>query len=101
MLYVVPFMLGLIAVLGLYLSIKQSQAIKQLIKAWAEEHQYQIISQRRCYLDFGPFDGRDRRQNQVFLLDILNEQGAQRQAWVCCYAPYFEIEYIECEAVVV
>ncbi|ABX03670.1 hypothetical protein Haur_1022 [Herpetosiphon aurantiacus DSM 785] len=91
----------MIAVLGLYLSVKQSQAIKQSIKIWAVENQYQITSQRRCYLDFGPFDGRDRRQNQVFLLDILNEQGAKRQAWVCCFAPYFEIEQIEFEAVVI
>ncbi len=101
MLYVVPFIAGLLSSLGLYLSIKQAQAIKQSIKAWAVEHQYQIIHHKRCYLDFGPFDGRDRRQNQVFLLDILNEQGAKRQAWVCCFAPAFEIEHIEFEAVVV
>lgn len=101
MLYVVPFALGLLSSLGLYLSIKQSQAIKQSIKIWAEENQYQIIQSKHCYLDFGPFDGRDRRQNQVFLLDILNEQGAKRQAWVCCFAPYFEIEHIEFEAVVI
>lgn len=101
MLYVVPFTLGLIAVLGLYLSVKQAQAIKRSITIWAEEHQYQIIQSKHCYLDFGPFDGRDHRKNQVFLLDILNKQGAQRQAWVCCYAPYFEIANIQFEAVII
>jgi hypothetical protein len=80
--HVLPIVLALVAAIaGLYW---QSSRSRTLLKRWAMQNDYALLSSQYRYLRKGPFTWTSSKNQTVYYVTVRDKQNHIRSGWVCC-----------------